>query len=377
MDAQATAPLLRLFDGLADPRRPNVRHLFTDILTLAVLGIMCRADDWTDVVAWANAQHAWLKTFLELPHGIPCEDTFGRVFARIDPAGFEACFIRWTRDLAAATEGRLVPIDGKSLRRSFEHGWDKSSMTHVVSAWCGENQLVLGQLAVEGKSNEITAIPALLDLLDLKGAVVTIDAMGCQREIAQKILDRKANYVLAVKDNQGTLYDKTRHLLDEAVLEQFADMSHDACETSNGGHGRIETRRVWVTDEVKWLGEELLSLWPGLSSVARVDSVRIIDGKTVTHARYFISSLKGCDAQRMGKAVRGHWGIENNLHWRMDTGFAEDLSRIRIGFGAQNFSRLRRIVINQLRNAPDKHSLKTRRYLCSLDKQYLLDRLKQ
>jgi predicted transposase YbfD/YdcC len=377
MDANATALFLRLFGGLPDPRRHNVRHLFTDILTLAVLGILCRADDWTDVVAWATANLPWLKTFLALPHGIPCADTFGRVFARINPAAFEACFIRWSQDLAAATDGRLVAIDGKSLRRSFEHGWDKSSMTHVISAWCGQNQMVLGQLAVEGKSNEITAIPALLELLDLKGAIVTIDAMGCQRQIAQKILDRKADYVLALKDNQGALYDKTRKLLDEAVLERFAGMSHDACETTNAGHGRIETRRVWVTDEVKWLGEELLSLWPELSSVARVDSVRILNDKTVTHARYFISSLKGCDAPRMGQKVRGHWGIENGLHWRMDTCFGEDQSRIRVGFGAQNFSRLRRIVINQLRNAPDKHSLKTRRYLCSIDRQYLLDRLKQ
>lgn len=377
MDANATALFLRLFDGLPDPRRHNVRHLFTDILTLAVLGILCRADDWTDVVAWATASLPWLKTFLALPHGIPCADTFGRVFARINPAAFEACFIRWTKDLAAATEGRLVAIDGKSLRRSFEDGWDKSSMTHVISAWCGQNQMVLGQLAVEGKSNEITAIPALLELLDLKGAVVTIDAMGCQREIARKIVDAKADYVLAVKDNQGTLYDKTRKLLDEAVLEQFAGMSHDACEQTNAGHGRIETRRVWVTDEVKWLGEELLLLWPELSSLARVDSVRVLDGKTVLHSRYFISSLKGCDAGRMGEKVRGHWGIENGLHWRIDTCFGEDQSRIRVGFGAQNFSRLRRIVINQLRNAPDKHSLKTRRYLCSIDRQYLLDRLKQ
>ena len=377
MDANATALFLRLFDGLPDPRRHNVRHVFTDILTLAVLGIMCRADDWTDVVAWATASLPWLKTFLALPHGIPCEDTFGRVFARINPAAFEACFIRWTKDLAQATQGRLVAIDGKSLRRSFEHGWDKSSMTHVVSAWCGENQLVLGQLAVEGKSNEITAIPALLDLLELKGAVVTIDAMGCQREIARKIVDAKADYVLAVKDNQGTLYDKTRKLLDEAVLEKFAGMSHDACEQTNAGHGRIETRRVWVSDEVKWLGEELLALWPELSSLVRVDSVRVLDGKTVLHSRYFISSLKGCDAPRMGRTVRGHWGIENGLHWRIDTCFGEDQSRLRVGFGAQNFSRLRRIVINQLRTAPDKHSLKTRRYLCSIDRQYLLDRLKQ
>ncbi len=249
-------------------------------------------------------------------------------------------------------------------------------MTHVVSAWCGDNQLILGQLAVEDKSNEITAIPALLQLLDLKGAVVTIDAMGCQREIAQKIVDAKADYVLAVKDNQGILYDKTRKLLDEAVLEKFQGMSHEVCETTNGGHGRIETRRVWVTDEVKHLGAELLTLWPELSSVARVDSVRDVGGKTTTHARYFISSRKGCDAKAMGKTVRGHWGIEA-MHWIMDMCFDEDRSRIRIGHGAQNFSRLRRIVINQLKKTPDKRSLKSRRYLCSLDRQYLLDQLQQ
>lgn len=378
MDAQATAVFSRLFDGLSDPRRPNVRHLFTDILTIAVLGIMCRADDWTDVVAWATASRPWLATFLQLPNGIPCADTFGRIFARLDPAAFEACFINWTRGLAQATDGRLVAVDGKALRGSFARGWDKGGMTHLVSAWCGHNRLVLGQLAVDDKSNEITAIPALLKLLDIRGAIVTIDAMGCQREIAGTIVGRQADYVLAVKENQPLLHERVRKLLDEALLEKFAGMSHDGSEQTDGKHGRVETRRVWVTNEVKWLGPELLALWPGLASLAVVESTRRqADGKTSVERRYYISSLTGCDAAKMAQAIRGHWGVENRLHWRLDTCFGEDQSRIRAGFGAENFSRLRRIVINQLRNAPDKHSLKTRRYLCSIDRQYLLDRLTQ
>ena len=267
------------------------------------------------------------------------------------------------------------------MRQSFQHAWDKQGL-HLVSAWCQHNQMVLGQLAVEEKSNEITAIPKLLAMLNIKKAVVSIDAMGCQREIAGQIKSQGGDYVLAVKDNQPTLYDKVRNLLDEAVLDGFAGMSHGCDEQSNKGHGRIEKRKVWVTDEVQWLGKELLALWPGLSSVAMVESTRQnlgdMTGKVSTERRYYIASIKGTDAGKMAKAIRGHWGVENQLHWRLDMAFGEDASRLRKDHSAENFSRLRRIAMNQLRKQPDKKiSLKGQRYRCSLDPEYLLKRLQQ
>jgi predicted transposase YbfD/YdcC len=385
MDAQATAVFFGFFADLPDPRRHNVRHLFTDILTIAILAVMSKSNDWSEVVLYAQCREKWLATFLSLPKGIPCEDTFRRVFARVDPDAFERCFIRWTTALSEAggeaPEGRLIPFDGKTMRRSFEHAWDKQGL-HLVSAWCQHNQIVLGQLAVEEKSNEITAIPKLLALLNIKKAVVTIDAMGCQRDIAGQIIDQGGDYVLAVKDNQPALNEKVRALLDEGALESFKDMSHGYHEQTNLGHGRIETRKTWVTDEVKWLGPELLAKWPGLTSLARVESTRQnlgdLTGKVSVECRYYISSLKGTDARKMALAVRGHWGVENKLHWCLDMAFREDESRLRKDHSAENFSRLRRIAMNQLRKKSDgKISLKGQRYLCSLDPEYLLKRLQQ
>jgi predicted transposase YbfD/YdcC len=380
MDAQATAPFLRFFKDLKDPRRHNVRHVFTDILTIAILAVLCRSDDWEDVVCWAEAEQQFLGTFLALPRGIPCADTFARVFSRIDPHAFEACFVAWASALAASLNGQVVSIDGKSLRHSFRHAWDRQ-MIHLVSAWAAENRLVLGQLAVDGKGNEITAIPKLLDLLNLAGATVSIDAIGCQREVAASILAGGADHVLAVKENQPTLHGKVVRLLDEAVLEQFDGMSHGYAGETCGGHGRIETRRVWVTDEVEWLGEELLEQWPGLASVAVVEARREVPGgKSSVERRYYISSRKGTDAPAMAKAIRGHWGIENRLHWQLDVTFGEDDSRLRKGKGAENFSRLRRVVLNLLKTAPagkPRQSIKTRRYRCSIDKKYLLAVLSQ
>jgi len=376
MDATATAPLLRFFGDLQDPRRHNIRHLFTDLLTIAIVAVLCRSDDWDEVVIWAKANLDWLKSFLSLPRGVPSADTFERLFARIDPRAFERCFINWTNALAGSLVGQVVAIDGKSLRHSFEKAWDKQ-MIHLVSAWAAGNQLVLGQLAVDDKSNEITAIPKLLELLDLKGATVTIDAMGCQREIAAAILEKKADYVLSVKENQPTLYAKTRQLLDEAVLEKFAGMSHGYFQQTNGGHGRIETRSVWVTDEVKWLGEDLLGLWPGLGSLVALQSRRDVDGKVSVEWRYYISSHQGTDAAAMAGMIRDHWGVENRLHWHLDVTFNEDQSRLRKDHGAENFSRLRRLALNLLKRATDKGSLKGKRFRCSLDREFLLKVLTQ
>jgi predicted transposase YbfD/YdcC len=254
----------------------------------------------------------------------------------------------------------------------------------VVSAWCADNELVLGQIATDAKSNEITAIPALLDLLQVRGATISIDAMGCQREIAAAIVQKKADYLLAVKDNQPALFQKVQILAREAMLAQsrkLDGMRYSYHEQSEQGHGRIETRRVWVTDEVQGWAADLLGQWKGLAAVAVVQATRQdlgdLSGTISVQWRYYITSITGCDAARIGQMIRGHWGVENQLHWRLDMSFREDHSRLRKGHGAQNFSRLRRIVINQLKNDPRKVSLKVKRYRCSIDRDYLVERLKQ
>lgn len=384
MDAQAPAVFLRPFAGLDDPRRHNVRHRFTDILGIAILAVMCRADDWDEVVVYGRANRAWLATFLELPNGIPSVDTFARLFARLDPATFERAFVDWTASLATASDGRLIAIDGKAMRHSFAHGWNKQ-MVHLVSAWCERNDLVLGQLAVDEKGNEITAVPKLLAMLDVGGAVVSIDAMGCQREIAAQVVRQGADYLLALKDNQPTLHAKARRVMDDVALDQAKGIggAFDYHEHAEAGHGRVERRRVWVTDDVARLGPAVLDEWAGLGSLVMVERTRQdlgdTQGRVTTERHCYISSLRGCPAERAGRLVRGHWSVENRLHWRLDVCFGEDDSRLRKDHGAQNMSRLRRIVMNKLKTdrSEKRMSLKNKRYKCSLDRQYLIDMLQQ
>jgi predicted transposase YbfD/YdcC len=375
MDAQSDRGLLRFFRDLPDPRGDNKLHALTDMIVIAICAVICGADGWVQVELFGKAKKKFFKSFLELPHGIPSHDTFGRVFARLNPDAFEACFTAWTRSLSQDQDvgaGKLVSIDGKAIRRSFQHAWDKSGMAHLVSAFVSGNRMVFGQLAVADKSNEITAIPRLLDLLDVRGATVTIDAMGCQKNIARKIVDGKGDYYLAVKENQPQLYQKVRSLLDEALLENFAGMKHDYFQESDGGHGRIETRRVWVTPEVKWLGE-LRHEWSGLNALVLVEATRQLNGKTSTERRYYIGSNKAATAERAAGSIRGHWGIENQLHWSLDMSFDEDASRIRKGHAAENFSRLRRIALNLLqRETTRKVGIKSKRLLAGWDHDYLL-----
>ena len=268
--------------------------------------------------------------------------------------------------------GKLISIDGKAIRRSFEHAWDKSGMTHLVSAFVSGNRMVFGQLAVANKSNEITAIPKLLELLDVRGATVTIDAMGCQKNIARKIVDGHGDYYLAVKENQPQLHQKLTSLLDEARLENFADMKHDRLVETDGGHGRIETRRLWITPEVKWLGD-LGQEWPGLGALVLVEATRQMNGKISSERRYYIASKKNATAKQAAESIRGHWGIENQLHWGLDMSFDEDASRIRKGHAAENFSRLRRIALNLLkRETSRKVGIKSKRLLAAWDHDYLL-----
>ena len=352
MEGQASEGLLRFFRTVEDPRAHNARHLLSDVLAISILAVLCGAEGWTAVEAWAWVNVDWLGEFLELPHGIPSHDTFDRVFALLDPLAFEKCFMTWTAMLVKSFKGLFIAVDGKTLRRSFKRAWSKTPV-HLVSAFATQNQVVLGQVATDAKSNEITAIPQLLAMLNLEGATVSIDAMGCQREIAAQIRRQGGQYLLAVKDNQPTLHEKVKGLLDGAIIESFAGMQYDCCEETDGGHGRIETRRVWVTNDVKSLGAELLGQWEGLASVAVVESVRQdlgdMSGKISTERRYYIASHDGTDARFIATGIRQHWGVENGLHWCLDVSMNEDQSRLRVKHGAENFSRLRRIALNKLK----------------------------
>ena len=384
MEVTATGGFLRRFSDLPDPRGVNIIHKLGDMIVIAVMAVICGADGWAQVALFGRSKKKWLATFLQLPGGIPSHDTFGRVFSLLDPDAFEKCFMAWMSALVELTGGKLIAIDGKSIRRSFAHAWDKSGMVHLVSAMLsqGDNRIVFGQLAVEDKSNEITAIPKLLELMDLRGVVVTIDAMGTQREIAKTIVDGKGDYILPVKENQPALHQKVKALMDDAALGPVKGVKVGHFQQTGEGHGRIEKRELWVVNDTQWLGEDLLKLWPGLAggSLVLVQRTRqdLSDatGKTTTERHYYISSLKGCTnaaAQTMAQYIRGHWAVENNLHWQLDVSFNEDQRRIRKGNGPENFSRLCRIALNLLKQDKSvKAGIKAKRLLAGWDHQYLL-----
>lgn len=362
------------FGGMPDPRRrQGRRHGLSDMMVIAVTAVVCAADSWADVHDFGEAKLKWFKTFLDLPHGIPSQDTFERVFSRLDPDAFERCFVAWTQAVSARSGGQLMAIDGKRIRRSFEHAWSQSTATHLVSAFVSANATVFAQLAVDSEGNEITTIPRLLKLLDLHGATVTIDAIGCQTAIARQIVEQGGDYVLCVKDNQPGLAKALKADLDDMVRAEFQGVPHDHWETVEGDHGRIETRRVWTTPSIDWLGPEQ-DRWVGLRSVGVVEAVREVPAQGVScERRYYISSLPGADAQGLAAAVRGHWGIENRLHYVLDVAFAEDQSRVRKGHAAENLSRIRRIALNLLRReTTKKRGIKGKRLNAAWDHDYLL-----
>jgi predicted transposase YbfD/YdcC len=337
------------------------------MLVVALCAILCGADNWFAISVWGEAKLDWLRRYVPLKQGIPSHDTFGRVFAALDPRQFEACFIRWVSRLCPALADQVVAIDGKTVRGSRQAG---QRAIHLVSAYgCGLG-LVLGQVRTADKTNEITAIPELLDALLLKGAIVTIDAMGCQRSIAQRIVDEGANYVLAVKENQPALLARVRKNMDacEQCPGLCADLMTEHCEIDKD-HGRIETRRCIASDALTRWGFEP-DLWPGLRSVAMVEATREIGGTVSVERRYYVTSLPP-DAARIANAVRSHWRIENSMHWVLDMAFGEDQCRVRVENAAQNFAILRRIVLNTLKSDKStKGGMKTRRLKACANDQY-------
>ena len=356
--------------AVPDPRKVRgQRHVLLDIILIAILGTLSSVDDWEGIEEFAKDQEVWLRTFLELPHGIPSHDTFNRVFRMLDPRAFADAFLDWVKGVRAKMPGDVVALDGKTLRSSLAEG---KPALHVVSAWSTANHLVLGQRSVDVKSNEITAIPELLKVLELKGCIVTIDAMGCQKEIAKGIVARKADYVLAVKGNQEGLH--------KAVLAAFTLLDsepsfipHFATETTESGHGRNEFRRVTAIGAMKHLPDEILFLWPKLETLARIQSRTERGGKTVQEDRLFISTLPADKVETIANSIRAHWGIENELHWVLDVAFREDGIRTRMGNGPETGAILRHITLNMLRQDPDtKRSIRQRRLKAALSQEYRL-----
>lgn len=355
--------MLSFFDDLTDPRVDRTKlHSVKDIIGITICAVISGCDDWDEIELYGQHKFDWLKQFLELPNGIPSHDTFNRVFAALDPHELRDCFISWVQSIAQITNGRVVSIDGKRLCNSGVDG--KKGFIHMVSAWCNASNMVLGQVKTDEKSNEITAIPALLDLLVLEGAIISIDAMGCQQQIAEKIIDHQADYVLAVKDNQPHLLDDIKE-----AFEQTTDApSHSSLEKS---HGRIEKRTCKVITDMVWICKQ--ANWKNLQSIISIESERTIlaTGEQQSETRYYIASLMD-SAESFLSITRQHWSIENKLHWSLDVTFKEDLSTKQAGNAAENFSTITKVALNLLKNNKSKKmSVKRKRLLCSWDNDFL------
>jgi predicted transposase YbfD/YdcC len=373
---QSSLPSLSIahhFARLTDPRvRRRRRHQLLDVLCIAICGVICGCKSWGEIALYGRKKSEWLHRFLELPNGIPSKDTFRRVFARIKPTAFQACFRDWMAALSATLGVRQIAIDGKAVRRSHDRGIGKAAL-HLVSAWATANHLTLGQVAVSDKSNEITAIPELLELLDLSGAIVTIDAMGCQKEIARRIRDGDGHYVLAVKNNQERLFTDIQGAF-AAELEKGDTGNYSYHETVERKHGRVESRQYFTIEQPSGIRDE--ALWKDLRTINMVVSERQVrEGVATSEVRYYIGSKPG-KAKQYARFIRGHWGIENSLHWVLDMVFDEDRNRTRKEHGPENLALLRRLAVTVLANAKScQGSIRTKQLHAILDDQVLEEML--
>lgn len=375
MSAMRATSISEHFATLTDPRRDHLKeHGLLEIVAITLCAVICGADDWVNVATFGRVKEAWLRTFLALPGGIPSHDTFGRVFALLNPDEFRRCFLSWAQAVVGPPGVQVVAIDGKTLRRSHDRGAGTAAL-HLVSAWAAESGLVIGQVATDAKSNEITAIPALLKLLSLEGATITIDAMGCQTAIAQQIVDQGADYVLALKDNHRHLHGRVRRTFTDAdaavgTTLPLADLPADT--TIDKDHGRIEQRRCRAIGDPDYLAFiDPDGAWPHLQSVVCLESTRRIGETVSTEARHYLSSLPA-DAAVLNAAIRSHWGIENRLHWVLDMTFREDDSRVRVGHAPENLAIVRHLALNLLRQESSRRaSIATKRLCAALDDSYL------
>ena len=356
------------FSNITDPRDLNKRHKFIDILTIAICAVVCGANSWKHIEEFGQAKLDWFKDFLQLPHGIASHDTFGRVFAQIDPDQFQQSFMSWVQSICQLSHGQVIAIDGKTLRRSHDKSNGKSAI-HMVSAWASANGIVLGQVKTDEKSNEITAIPELIKTLEIEGCIVTIDAMGCQKNISKTIIDKGADYVLALKENQGTLHQNVELFFRDYLSSVTNQPAFDFYQSTDGDHGRVEIRKYWTTSDINWLqGKEA---WQNLTTIGMVQRERHVGDDISIETSYYISSIEN-DAKRFAHAVRSHWSIENSLHWVLDVSFREDESRIRKDNAPQNFAVLRHMALNLLKRETSlKKSIKSKQLRAGWDNDYL------
>lgn len=371
MTDESPMSLISSFQDLPDPRvAGRCEHKLIDIIVIAVCAVIADAETWVDVENFGKAKAEWLKTVLELPAGIPSHDTFGRFFALLDGAAFQQCFIRWVEGVFRVTKGQVVAMDGKTSRGSQDHPNGKKAL-HLVNAWATLNGIALGQWATAEKSNEITAIPQLLRVLDVSGCIVTLDAMGTQTTIAQAIRAEKADYVLPVKANQGHLLQDLQDWFAYAELVNFAEMPMTYAKTVNKQHGRIEIRQCWaLSDPLAFEYIRHYQGWTDLQSIVRIQRERRSANKTETETGYYITSLAPL-ADLILQATRSHWAVENSLHWVLDVTFREDDARMRSGYAPQNMALLRQLALNILKKDPSKGSLRTKRYKAALDTTFL------
>ena len=363
---------LNHFETLTDPRiERSKEHLLIDIVAIAILAVISGADGWGAIELYGKAKYEWLRGFLKLPNGIPSHDTFSRVFARLEPKQFQECFLSWVNSITKKLELEVIAIDGKTMKQSYDRNQSQKPL-HIVSAWSASHQLVLGQKKVNKKSNEVTAIPALLELLEIEESIITIDAMGCQKEIAALIIKKKGDYLLALKGNQKLLHKDVKNWFELARKEKFAGREHSYYQQIEAGHHRVEKRQIWTVAVSELLPLHNQSLWAGLKTVVMVVSERRLWNKTTTEVRFYLSSLAS-NAEKISQAIRSHWGIENSLHWTLDVTFSEDKSRIRKDHSPENFALLRRLAVNLLKQEKGfKGSLKMKRYLAGMDNNYLV-----
>lgn len=372
MEERVSAPIEQHFGDLTDPRIDRTKlHKLLDILVIAICAVVAGADTWEDIAEFGQAKMDWFKTFLELPNGIPSHDTFNRVFARLDPHEFRNGFMSWVSAVSEVIGGQVIAIDGKVLRRSHDRGIGKAAID-MVSAWASANRLVLGQVKVDDKSNEITAIPQLLQALEVSGCIVTIDAIGCQTEIAETIIDQQADYVLSLKENQGHLFEDVQLLFDDLEKSHYKAYAFDYHKTVNKNHGRLEIRECWTISDAEVLRHlRGFENWKNLSTVSRIRAQRLMGEESSCEDRYHIASITG--AKRLLWAVRSHWGIENELHWTLDIAFDEDRCRVRKDNGPENFAILRHIALNLLKQEKTcKRGIKGKRLLAAWKEDYLL-----